>query len=269
MVNGWRLFSQVIGGGCPLCRAPGDTICRACLEGLPRNRYACPRCAVPMPQELGPAVLCGECLSQAPAFDRALAPLLYQSPIDDLMAGFKYHHRLHWGRMLGDLLADHLACKIQRFPAAGGDTPAPTGRTRRSRFDAVSTAPSPPSAECAPPQLLLPVPATPARLRERGFNQAAELARRLAVRLGIPWQTGRLLRTREADHQRGLSAPQRRRNMRGAFACRGRLPARVALIDDVITTGATARAASAALKGAGVEWVEVWAVARTPKGDCA
>jgi len=244
-----------------------------------------------MPQELGPALLCGDCLSQAPAFDRALAPLLYQAPIDDLMAGFKYHHRLHWGRILGDLLADHLACRSHRFPAAGGDTPALTGRTRYSRFDVVPATPSPSSTACAPPwrrldtlatkngeicrlahnaappQLLLPVPATAARLRERGFNQAAELARRLALRLGIPWRTGHLLRIREADHQQGLSAPQRRRNMRGAFACRGRLPARVALIDDVITTGATAQAASAALKGAGVEWVEVWAVARTPKGN--
>ncbi|MGD8958044.1 MAG: ComF family protein [Chromatiaceae bacterium] len=178
----------------------------------------------------GPAILCGDCLSQAPAFDRALAPLLYQFPVDGLVAGFKYHHRLHWGRILGDLLADHLA------------------------------------QNAAPPGLLLPVPATAARLRERGFNQAAELARRLSLRLGIPWRTGLLLRIREAVHQQGLSGPQRRRNMRGAFACRGRLPARVALIDDVITTGATAGAASAALKDAGVEWVEVWAVARTPKG---
>ena len=231
MVNGWRLFDQVIGGGCPLCRAPGDTICRACRESLPLNRYACPRCALPMPRDPGPAVLCGDCLSQAPAFDRALAPLLYQAPVDDLVAGFKYHHRLHWGRILGDLLADHLA------------------------------------PHAAPPLLLLPVPATAARLRERGFNQATELARRLALRLGIPWRTDRLLRIREADHQQGLGRPQRRRNVRGAFACRGRLPARVALVDDVITTGATARAASATLKGAGVEWVEVWAVARTPKGD--
>ena len=230
MVNKWKLLDQVFGGGCPLCRSPGDTICRVCLEDLPLNRYACPRCAVPMPQDLGPAVLCGDCLSQAPAFDRTLAPLLYRPPIDDLVAGFKYQHRLHWGRILGDLLADHLV------------------------------------HDAAPPALLLPVPATAARLRERGFNQAAELARRLALRLGIPWRTGLLLRIREADHQQGLSGSQRRRNMRGAFACRGRLPARVALIDDVITTGATARAASAALKDAGVEWVEVWAVARTPKG---
>ncbi len=230
MVNKWNLLDQVVGGGCPLCRAPGDTICRACLEGLPLNRYACPRCAVPMPRDLGPAVLCGDCLSQAPAFDRALAPLLYQPPIDDLVAGFKYHHRLNWGRILGDLLADHLV------------------------------------HHAAPPALLLPIPTTAVRLRERGFNQAAELARRLALRLGIPWRTSLLLRIREADHQQGLSGSQRRRNMRGAFACRGRLPARIALIDDVITTGATARAASAALKDAGVEWVEVWAVARTPKG---
>ncbi len=231
MVNGWKLFDQAIGGRCPLCRAPGDTICPACRESLPLNRYACPRCALPMPQDLGPAVLCGDCRSQAPAFDRALAPLLYQAPIDDLVAGFKYHHRLHWGRILGDLLADHLAHIAE------------------------------------PPQLLLPVPATAARLRERGFNQAAELARRLALRLGIAWRTDRLLRIREADHQQGLSGTQRRRNVRGAFACRGRLPARVALIDDVITTGATARSASVTLKGAGVEWVEVWAVARTPKGN--
>ncbi|MGB5773890.1 MAG: hypothetical protein WBP89_04430, partial [Sedimenticolaceae bacterium] len=97
-----------------------------------------------MPQDPGPAVLCGDCLSKAPAFDRALAPLLYQAPVDDLVAGFKYHHRLHWGRILGDLLADHLACKSHRLPAAGGDTLALPGLAHNA----------------APPLLLLPVPAT-------------------------------------------------------------------------------------------------------------
>jgi len=229
MVNIWSYFAQIIGSGCALCRAPADGLCRACLDAaLPRNLHPCPGCALPLPDGAPVHTLCAACQARAPSFDRAFAPLLYTAPLDDLIAGFKYHRRLPLGRILGRVLAQTLV-----------DRP---GR----------------------PQLLLPVPATPDRLRERGFNQAAELARTLAVHLDIAWTTRRLHRTRDAGPQRGLTRRERRRNLHGAFACRGRLPPHVALVDDVITTGATAEEASRALKEAGAERVEVWAVARTP-----
>jgi ComF family protein len=113
-------------------------------------------------------------------------------------------------------------------------------------------------------QLLLPVPLQARRLSERGFNQAAELARWLSAYLNIPWAGGRLIRVRDGDHQQASRRSQRRLNVRGAFSCRSPMPRRVALIDDVMTSGATAEEACRTLRRAGVERIDVWTVARTP-----
>ncbi|MCB1802403.1 MAG: ComF family protein [Gammaproteobacteria bacterium] len=157
-----------------------------------------------------------------------LAPLLYQAPVSDLVARFKYHARLDLGRILAsELLA------------------------------AVSY------SDCRP-ALLLPVPMDPSGLRRRGYNQASELARWLSCQLGIPWSAGHLERIRSAAHQRELDRAHRQRNLRGVFSCRGRLPEHVALVDDVVTTGATVNEISATLRRAGVQEIEIWAVARTP-----
>jgi ComF family protein len=156
-----------------------------------------------------------------------LAPLLYRAPIDSLVTGLKYQQQLHFAPLLAGILAELAQQKESGV------------------------------------QLLLPVPMQAQRLRERGFNQAAELARCLSLRLGIPWAADRLFRIRGGDQQQTLKRGQRRRNVCGAFACNGVLPARVALIDDVMTTGATAEEACRSLKAAGAERVEVWTVART------
>jgi len=232
MVNIWPFFSQVIGSVCPLCQQPGADFCPHCIQSLPYNRHPCPYCALPLPAESPAGIACHECQSDIPSFDRVLAPLLYQPPVDGLVAGFKYHHRLHLGPMLAHILAD----------AVGYDEKGI--------------------------KLLLPVPMQAHGLRERGFNQAAELTRCLSMRLGIPWATAPLIRIRGSDHQQTLKRRQRQRNVRGVFSCRGTLPAQVALIDDVMTTGATAEEASRILKAAGVERVEVWTVARTPRDRC-
>jgi ComF family protein len=171
--------------------------------------------------------LCGRCLADPPPFDQALMPFRYAPPIDRLIGALKFRHDLAAGALLGQLLANAVA-----------------GR----------------SVDC-----LLPVPLHPTRLRERGFNQAAELCRVVARAHDIPWDSRSLQRIRTTPTQHTSSRRERLRNLRGAFAWQGRTPpARVALIDDVVTTGATARAAAATLKRAGAEWVEIWAVARTP-----
>jgi ComF family protein len=116
-----------------------------------------------------------------------------------------------------------------------------------------------------PPQLLVPVPLTSARLRERGFNQSVEIARVVSRAIRVPARMRALERTRDAPSQSGLKRRQRRANLRGAF--RGARPLEglhVALVDDVFTTGATAQAATAALQRAGAMRVDVWAIARTP-----
>lgn len=229
MVNMWSLFDRIIDSCCALCHAPGHAICADCLSTLPLNTAPCTRCALPLPSGAPPDTLCADCQAHPPAFDRVVAPLLYQRPVDDMVAQFKYRQGLHLGRVLADTLG----------AAVGGQQ--------------------------ALPLLLVPVPAGPQRLRERGFNQAAELACRLSAALDIPWAGNRLIRASDTQTQRGLPRPQRRRNVRGVFRCAGPLPDHVALIDDVMTTGATAGEASRALKSAGVRRVEVWAVARTPR----
>ncbi len=228
MVNIWSIIDQVMGDSCPLCHQPGRGLCAACSRQLPYNQHPCPRCALPLAVEAPLDVPCAACQAHPAAFDRVVAPLVYAPPVDHLVAGFKYHHRLDLGHLLAKLLATAAA------PATGGA------------------------------KLFVPVPASPARLRQRGFNQAAELARCLARTLAVPWAPSVLIRLRSGEYQQGLGRGRRLRNVRGAFTVRGRLPDRVTLVDDVMTTGATAHEASRALKQAGVEQVEVWTVARTP-----
>ena len=117
------------------------------------------------------------------------------------------------------------------------------------------------------PDALLPVPLHPSRLRERGYNQALELARPLAREFGIALRTDLLVRSRATSTQSNLDAAERRRNLRGAFAIvdNAALPAHVAIVDDVMTTGTTLQECAKTLLRAGVERVDVWALARAPK----
>jgi ComF family protein len=116
-----------------------------------------------------------------------------------------------------------------------------------------------------PPQLLIPVPLHPGRLRERGYNQALELARPLSRRLAIPLDYLSCRRTRPTQAQSELPMKERRKNVRGAFQVKGEIPARhVALIDDVVTTGSTVTELTRLLKRHGVRRVQVWTLARTP-----
>jgi ComF family protein len=116
------------------------------------------------------------------------------------------------------------------------------------------------------PDLILPVPLHRGRLRQRGYNQALELAKPLARAFGIPLQNALLQRQRATPAQTELDAVTRRRNMHGAFALRAgtQLPVHVAILDDVMTTGATLAECARVMKRAGVQRVDVWALARAP-----
>ena len=109
------------------------------------------------------------------------------------------------------------------------------------------------------------VPEDRRSLARRGFNQTVELTARLSRRLGIPWAPDRLHRPAARHQQRGLGRRARLRNIRGSFRVIGRLPAHVAIVDDVVTTGATVEELAATLRRAEVERITVWAVARTPR----
>ncbi|MEO7072005.1 MAG: ComF family protein [Rhodanobacter sp.] len=213
---------------CLLCGAPGADgadLCAACAAELPRNRACCARCALPLALT---ANLCGRCQRHPPPWDAAWAPFRYGWPLDRLEARFKFGGDLAAGRAL--------AMHWQRE--------------------------SPPVM----PALLLPVPLHRRRLRERGYNQALELARPLARALGLALRHDLLLRTRSTHAQTELDAVARRRNVRGAFtvAVGATLPAHVVVLDDVMTTGATLAECTRVLKRAGVQRVDVWALARAP-----
>lgn len=224
-----RFLHWLLPPRCLLCSAAGADgvdLCAACAAELPRNRTCCARCALPLAV---PAALCGECQRHAPPWDAAWAPFRYDWPLDRLEARFKFGRDLAAGRALATLW------QREAMPLAK-------------------------------PGLLLPVPLHRDRLRQRGYNQALELAKPLARQLGVPLRHDLLLRRRDTAAQTELDAAARRRNVRGAFAVRAgtALPAHVAILDDVMTTGATLAECTRALKHAGAQRVDVWALARAP-----
>ncbi len=224
-----RLQHLVLPLRCLLCGAAGANgidLCVDCAAELPRNRSCCARCALPLAT---PAAMCGECLRRAPPWDAAWAPFRYGWPLDRLESRYKFGSDLAAGRVLATLWQRE-PCPVEL------------------------------------PQLLLTVPLHRSRLRRRGYNQAWELARPLARELGVPLRHDALQRLRHTEAQTELDAIGRRRNVRGAFALHAgiELPAHVALLDDVMTTGATLAECARVLRRAGVQRVDVWALARAP-----
>ena len=226
----WQHLRQfVLPWHCLLCGAAGAEgmdLCAECAAELPRNVRCCARCALPLAV---PAALCGRCQRHAPPWDAAWAPFRYGWPLDRLEARYKFGGELAAGRALSTLW--------QREP-------------RPQTL----------------PQALLVVPLHTSRLRQRGYNQALELARPLARALGVPLHVDTLRRVRPTQAQTELDARSRRRNVRGAFAlvAGSALPAHVAVLDDVMTTGATLAECVRVLKRAGVQTVDAWALARAP-----
>ena len=218
---------------CLLCGAPGEAprdLCAPCRADLPVNEPACGRCGLPVGHRLEPGTLCGQCQRDPPRFERCVSPLLYRPPVSDMVGRFKFNDGLAFGRLLAQLLADAVDASGSRLP-----------------------------------ELLVPVPLHAARLRERGFNQAALVARDLSRRFGLPVDTRGVRRVIATPPQSRLGQPARARNLRGAFELVRRPAARhVALVDDVVTTGATVNALATVLLNAGVERVDVWSCARTP-----
>jgi ComF family protein len=222
---------------CAVCRGWGTRrVCADCVREFATEVPRCSRCALQVQAGMG---LCGACLVDPPPFSRTFAAVDYAHPWDGLIGHFKFHDAL-------DL------------------APALTQRM----LDALRRRDEPPSA------LILPMPLSDARLRERGYNQAWELARRLASALRCAADARLLLRVKDTPHQLALAPEKRAANVRAAFAVeptriaevRGRS---IALVDDVMTTGATAAEAARTLLRAGAIDVQIWVVARTPRPQFA
>jgi ComF family protein len=241
----WRAALELIyPARCAACDVildePDDAFCRGCALTLAPIASACPRCARPTAARLARPAPCIGCLEHPPRFSLAASGYEFGGALAEAIRRLKWHHMPELAPALGALLYAALA----RAPAGFGDV-----------------------------DLIVPVPLHRKRLRAREFNQAAELAVALreAARLhGAP--LGRvavdaraLERTRDTPPQTGLDALQRRHNMLDAF--RGRDPARVRkkrvlVVDDVLTTGATADACAAALLHAGAAAVLVLTLGR-------
>jgi ComF family protein len=226
-----------LGSACAVCERWQDApICATCQARFGAPRLRCRLCAIELPS--ASAEVCGDCIRHPPPLQATLAAWRYDFPWDRLIARFKFHG----GVELAGVLADGLAETVEAAVGAGW---------------------------LALPELLLPVPLSPRRLRERGYNQAWELARRLARRWRLRAEPLWLERVRETPHQAELSRVERLHNLAAAFAVapEARLALagrRVALVDDVMTTGSTLAEAAATLRRAGVAEVQAWVLARTP-----
>ncbi len=218
-----------IGQPCLLCGADAPS---ADMPAAP----LCPGCLADLPRLTGPRCpvcalptplgeTCGGCLKHPPAFDATRAVFQYAYPLDALLQHYKYGQGLH----LAGFLAEQLAAEID---------------TR--------------------PDLIVPMPLHPKRLKERGYNQAGEIAKRLANRLDLPLALSACTRAKDAPPQASLPLKERRKNIRGAFECKADLSGkRIALIDDVMTTGASLNELAKTVKKAGAVEVRAWVVART------
>ena len=235
-INNWLFNIQsffypphcVLCGAKVLAAGAGMDLCAGCQSALPENEHACVRCGIPFESELE-AATCGQCLHEPPAFDRCLALYRYQAPLDSLITRLKFHHRLAIARLLAALMQQ----KIEALESL--------------------------------PDAILPVPLHPSRLRERGFNQALEIARPIAGALNIPLLLQHCERTRATVMQSSLPARQRSRNVKGVFRVVRAIPYQhVAIVDDVMTTGETVRELAKVLRAAGVPRIDVWVVARAP-----
>lgn len=217
-----------IPGCCELCLQPAGSagfLCDACLQALPYSTCACSQCAEPL---TSPG-RCGRCQSSPPAYDYGFSTFLYQPPLSLWVQAAKDHEQLVW--------LNRLAWLMSR---------------------------SPPSTLAAADALIY-IPSSRRRMLQRGYNPGEILARRTAGHLGLPLYSDALVRTGGRD-QRGLTATERRRNLKQSLTHGQRrfCGEHLLIVDDVMTTGATADAAARLLKRQGAGLVGIWSLCRTP-----
>ena len=212
---------------CRLCDAPVNAdldLCPPCQRSLPWNRLPCPSCAAPLPAG---SRLCRQCALKPPPFQRTVAPLLFEDAVPKLIHAIKFGKGYSQAKLLSRLLGDAVTAT---------DDPLP--------------------------HLLVPVPLTNGRIFRRGHNQAILLAAPLAHRFGIPLKRKAVRRVGRTASQRGQSRAARARSVRGVFKAVRPMTGTVAIVDDVMTTGATTAELARVLLEAGADEVVVWATAR-------
>jgi ComF family protein len=224
-----RLYSNLLPVPCLLCGAACKT--HAICTDCIDDFPKLGNCCPRCATPLSLSVSCGNCLTHPPAQNISMSLFAYKNPIDRLIADFKYHDKLYLTEVFADLMYEQLKNKPL-------------------------------------PKLLIPIPLHRRRLRQRGYNQALELAKILSRKLNIPISKNILIRSRDTAPQASLPYDQRKRNMRRAFMLNDSvLPNHIALIDDVLTTGHTVNAAAKLFRPEGVSDIELWTIARTIRHD--
>ncbi|MBT5231376.1 MAG: ComF family protein [Methylococcales bacterium] len=217
---------------CFFCQAStghSTGVCEACLEAMPRIKSACPMCGIAVAAEA--ACYCAECLQAPKPFQHSVIPCDYSEPMNFLVPGLKFQGLLHHLPVMSFLLAEKVSAHYQ------GDRVLP--------------------------EALLPVPLHAKRMRQRGFNQALELAKPLARQFKLPILSKAVTRVKATLAQSDLGVELRRQNILDAFQLTGVIDYQhVAIVDDVVTTTETVTAVARVLLEAGVQRVDVWALAR-------
>lgn len=202
-------------------------LCHFCHADLPFIAQACRQCGIPLPDG---QTLCGDCISTPPAFDSSCCAVTYEHAVIALVHRFKTRHHNAIGRLLAELL-------LSRIQSHGAEI-----------------------------DVIIPAPMHWQRNLQRGNDHAGLLAKSIARKAKLPLHNKLLERSHATPVQKQLNAGQRKKNLRQAFRCTAPVTGlRIAIVDDVMTTGSTMNAIATTLKNAGAAEVHCWAVARTPK----
>lgn len=218
---------------CVVCRdltQRNSAICQACEQDLPWNHQACFRCGNTLDPLENNLSLCGECLIQPPKFYRTIAPLLYEQPIVKFITQLKFHHQLLYAKLLGQLLAE----RIKRV-----------------------------YTNTELPECIVPMPLHKKRIKQRGFNQAIEIAKPIAKALHLTINHQLCRRKKNTQAQSSLTGESRKLNIHNAFEITNNLNVKhIAVLDDVITTGNTIRALSETINTDNKIKIDIWCCAR-------
>lgn len=220
------------GMGCP-SEHQGMDLCSHCQYELPRLQHSCTICALPLPTH-SHSPQCGHCMISPPPFSKTVAGWYYQAPVDQLISSFKYSRKINHALVLATLFSPIVQQAYSHSPY---------------------------------PDIIIPTPLHWLRRWRRGFNQSELLANWLAKSLSLP-MARYLKRSRATPAQQSLSAQQRKLNLKNAFSLNSAAQARIAgktiaVVDDVMTTGATATTISQTLLKSGAKEVHIWCLART------
>ena len=229
-------IKQMLQISCLLCRGPTSfrqPLCELCLAACPDNLQSCLRCG--LPSLVAGKDFCGQCLTTPPPFHRCYSAFQYRFPVNHIIHRMKYSRQISLIAPLTNALSEVLHERYYQQPW---------------------------------PEAIIPVPLHNKRLRHRGYDQALLLAKALNRKIrdkGIKLDRKAVKRIRPTEAQQQLKASERRRNIRGAFACHKTTNYRhVAIVDDVVTTGETVAEVSRVLLKQGVQTIDIWCLARTP-----